>query len=79
MFLCVLCEKNTVYTSSLCDDCRRIKHLMTVYTPDRVCEVLDKVLMRTEEKQDIKINNEIKEEKSKIEEKIKTRSQTKSN
>ncbi len=78
MFLCVLCEKNTVYTSSLCDDCRRIKHLMTVYSPDRVCDVLDKVLMRTEEKQDLKINHESKEEKTKIEEKIITRSKTKS-
>ncbi len=51
---------------------------MTVYSPDRVCDVLDKVLMRTEEKQDLKINHEIKEEKTKIEEKIITRSKTKS-
>lgn len=77
MFLCVLCEKETVYTSSLCDKCRVIKHLMTVYTPDRVYDVLDKVLRRTEDKQELKINQEIKEEKEKIENKITTRSKKK--
>lgn len=74
MFLCVLCEKETVYTSSLCDNCRVIKHLMTAYSPERVYEVLDRVLRRTVDKQDLKINEEIKEEKTKIESKILTRS-----
>tara|TARA_R100000353_G_scaffold24046_1_gene20760 strand:- start:213 stop:476 length:264 start_codon:yes stop_codon:yes gene_type:complete len=78
MFLCVLCEKEHVYTSSLCDNCRVIKHLMTTYSPERVCDVLDKVLRRTEEKQEIKIQEEIKKEKEKLEERIETKIITRS-
>jgi len=74
MFSCTLCEINSVYTASLCEECRKIKHMMTCYTPERVIEVLDRVLMRTPSKQELKIDVELKTEKVQIEKKIITRS-----
>jgi hypothetical protein len=61
MFYCVLCEKETCYISKFCDKCRRIKHHLNL-SGDRVYEVLDSVLSRTEEKQDNKIKVEIQKE-----------------
>ena len=61
MFTCSLCEKETCYVSKFCDKCRRIKHYLNLYE-DRVYEVLDNVLSRTLDKQDNKIQAEIKEE-----------------
>ena len=77
MFECRLCEKETVYVTNLCEKCRRVKHLLNLYG-DRVYQVLEEVLVRTEDKQDNKINKEIKKEKEEIEKKINTRSQKKS-
>lgn len=61
MFSCSLCEKETCYVSKFCDKCRRIKHYLSLYN-DRVYEVLDNVLSRTLDKQDNKVQQEIKEE-----------------
>jgi len=61
MFSCYLCEKQTVYLSRFCDKCRRIKHHLNL-SGDRVYEVLESVLCRTEEKQDNKIKVEINKE-----------------
>lgn len=60
---CILCEKNKVefWFGSLCKDCRRIKHHISI-SGDRVYEILDNVLSRTEEKQIIKEADEIKKE-----------------
>lgn len=69
MFECRLCEIEACYTSHVCVKCRRIKHLLNLYG-DRVYEVLEAVLVRSEDKQEIKIQNEIKLEKDKIEKKI---------
>ncbi len=61
MFYCVLCEKETCYISKFCDKCRRIKHHLNL-SGDRVYEVLEEVLCRTKDKQDNKIDAEIKKE-----------------
>lgn len=61
MFSCVLCEKETVYTSYLCEKCRRIKHLINLYD-DRVYEVLENVLVRNEDGQTNKEKIELKKD-----------------
>ena len=65
MWACKLCEIETVYTTYICEKCRKIKHLINLYG-DRVYEVLDSVLVRTPNGQDHKINHELKTEKEKI-------------
>ena len=60
-FCCVLCEKETCYTSKFCEKCRKIKHLINLYN-ERVYEVLEKVLVREPDKQENKIKAEIKTE-----------------
>jgi len=61
--VCILCEKNKVefWFGSLCTSCRRIKHHISI-NGDRVYQILDNVLSRTEEKQTIKEADEIKRE-----------------
>jgi hypothetical protein len=76
MFECKLCEKETCMTTHVCEKCRRIKHLINLYG-DRVFEVLEAVLVRNEDKQELKIQQEIKKEKEQIDNKINTRSQKK--
>ena len=63
-------------TTHVCEKCRRIKHLINLYG-DRVFEVLEAVLVRNEDKQELKIQQEIKKEKEQIDNKINTRSQKK--
>ena len=58
MFTCVLCEKETVITTNLCEKCRRIKHLINLYE-ERVYEVLENVLVRNTEGQLKKESQEI--------------------
>ncbi len=76
VFECKLCEKETCLTTHVCEKCRRIKHLINLYE-DRVYEVLEEVLVRTNKQQENKIQLEIKKEKEEIESKITTRSQKK--
>ncbi len=61
MFSCTLCEKETVYWYHLCDKCRKVKHYISLYD-DRVYDVLDAVLAREVDKQDNKIELEIRKE-----------------
>lgn len=60
VFTCPICEEYTLY--SVCTDCRKIRHYVSIYSKDRVLTILDNVLSRTEDKQDNKIKAEIKEE-----------------
>ncbi len=62
MFSCKLCETEYVYVSSLCEGCRRIKHFMNIYSPQRVYDILDNVLSRNEQGQETKMKDEIKVE-----------------
>ena len=66
MFQCHLCEQQTVITVNLCEDCRKIKHIMTCYTREIVYDVLDKVLIRNAEQRDYKIKNYKAPEKKEI-------------
>ena len=65
MWSCKLCENETVYVTHLCDKCRRVKHLLNLYG-DRVYDVLESVLVRSESGQTHKIKTELKVEKEKI-------------
>ena len=65
MMTCYLCEKETVYTTYFCEHCRRIKHLLNLYGK-RVNYVLEAVLIRNEQQQKYKIDNELKKEKTNI-------------
>ena len=60
---CKLCEKKPVETwfGTWCVSCRKIKHYLNLYD-ERVIEILDSVLSRTDEKQEEKIKAEIKTE-----------------
>tara|TARA_R100000988_G_scaffold103554_2_gene83365 strand:+ start:610 stop:855 length:246 start_codon:yes stop_codon:yes gene_type:complete len=61
MFYCQLCEKETVYISRFCPDCRSLKHLILLHG-DRVHEIVNEVLCRNHAKQNTKIKQEIKKE-----------------
>ena len=54
VFTCVLCEKEVCYVTKFCDKCRRIKHLLNIYSND-VYEVLEKCLVRNEKQQNYKV------------------------
>tara|TARA_R110000772_G_scaffold40946_1_gene95412 strand:- start:180 stop:431 length:252 start_codon:yes stop_codon:yes gene_type:complete len=69
MFYCSLCENETCYISKFCSKCRKIKHYLNLYN-ERVYEVLDNVLSRDIDKQNNKIQVEIKDEIKNKEEKI---------
>jgi len=60
MLQCPTCEEYTLY--SLCSDCRKIRHYMSIYSKDRVIEILDSILSRTQDKQDNKVKSEIKKD-----------------
>ena len=65
MISCPVCQETyTLYT--LCYDCRRIRHFMSIYSKERVIQILDNILSRTEDKQDNKVNEEIKEDIEKV-------------
>ena len=60
--VCALCEEpSEFWFGSLCKQCRKIKHYMSIHG-DRVYEILDNVLSRAKDKQIIKEAEEIKEE-----------------
>ncbi len=61
VFECTLCCRETCYVSRFCEPCKRIKHYLNLYN-DRVYEVLDSVLSREVDKQNNKIDAEIKKE-----------------
>ena len=58
MFSCAICEDYTLY--SVCSDCRVIRHIVTLNGKKRVLEVLNNVFQRCEEKQNNKMNEELK-------------------
>jgi len=62
MFSCPVCNQEYLIFSTLCETCRKVKHYMSCYSRERVLEILDNVLSRTEDKQDNKIKAEIQSE-----------------
>ena len=61
--VCKLCEKREVevWFGNWCASCRKIKHYLNLYD-ERVIEILDSVLSRTDDKQENKIKMEIQTE-----------------
>lgn len=72
LFYCSMCEEEVVIIKSVCESCRQIKHLMSVYGRDRIYEVLNNIFKRDENKQNNKIivekQNEVKTLQDSIEE-----------
>ena len=62
MITCPVCCREYVLIASLCPACVKVKHYMSCYSRERVIDILDNVLSRTEDKQDNKIKEEIKSE-----------------
>ena len=62
MWSCAMCEREYVLTTKVCPDCRKIKNFMNCYSRERVLEIVENVLSRTEDKQDNKIKEEVKKE-----------------
>ena len=61
MFLCYLCEKERVYTSYFCEDCRKIKNIMNVYGKDDVLSILQTACLRDQTQIGYKLNKMIKD------------------
>lgn len=61
-FLCYLCEKERVYTSYHCEDCRKIKNIMNVYGRKDVLSILETTCLRNQKQIGYKVNNIIKNE-----------------
>ena len=61
VFTCIFCEEQTCYVSYLCNDCRALKHIKLTYK-HRFNEVIQSVLVRTPDKQEYKIKDEIKKD-----------------
>jgi len=59
MFSCALCEDEWCYTSRVCEKCRRIKHIMNIYSRDKVLDVIERVLVRPDENVEKTVVNEI--------------------
>lgn len=70
---CPICEDWTVF--SVCNDCRKIRHYMSIYSKDRVIEILDSILSRAEDKQENKIKLEICKEIENKEDALNAKSQ----
>ncbi len=60
---CYLCrtEPRAKYMGYYCEKCKRIQDTIAIYG-DRVYEIVENVLMRTPDKQEYKIKDEIKKE-----------------
>ena len=60
---CYLCEENPAetYFGYWCKKCRRIRHLINLYGLEKVGEVLDRVLVRDDQRQEHKVRDCIKE------------------
>jgi len=65
MLSCPLCRTEWCITSKLCDKCNKVKHLMDIYSRDKVVEILEKVLVVEQFKDDNK-KKPVEEEKKQI-------------
>ncbi len=69
MFVCVFCENEYVFSTHLCSSCRSLKHTKLLYG-EKFNSVIHNVLLRNEEGIKNKENNELKKEKTEIENEI---------
>jgi hypothetical protein len=73
-----MCEREYVLLSKVCPECRKIKNFMNCYSRERVLQIIENVLSRTEDKQDNKIKVEIKKEIEKKEYNLRNKPKLKS-
>ena len=59
MLWCKLCKSEYVFTTYLCENCSRIKHIMNIYGNKRVLEVIESVLIRNTDQQNHKVKTEV--------------------
>ena len=62
-FLCPLCCESYIVVSSLCDDCKKAKHAMSLYGKAKVLDVIQRVLVRNDKQIDNKCEIYDKNEK----------------
>jgi hypothetical protein len=55
---CALCEEEFMLFSKVCDECRRIKHIMNIYSKREVLDVIERVLIRNKGDIEHTIKNE---------------------
>jgi hypothetical protein len=60
MFVCYLCEKESVYTTFFCDSCREVKRIMNIYGSEECVNILRRVCIRDPQQREYKIDNELK-------------------
>ena len=76
MFLCTLCQKETVYVSSFCNTCQEISKIIQVVGHEEALHILDNICIRDKVKRENKIKNEIKQDKKEIKEEDKKEDKT---
>lgn len=78
MLNCCLCENTEeyLYFSKFCTKCRKIKHLLNLYS-DRVYEVLDEVLVKNDIEQETHIKEELRNDLTKNEYKLRNKKEIK--
>ena len=59
-FNCYLCEKESVYLSWFCGDCRKIKNIMNVYGKKELLQILETTCLRNKNQIGYKIDNIVK-------------------
>lgn len=62
MFYCPVCNEELILMSSLCSTCKKLKYYIQLYSRDKVINILDNVLSRTDDKIENKEKALIKEE-----------------
>lgn len=73
MNTCLFCEtKTSGYFHKWCPQCRALKHQILLWG-DRIYEVVNSVMCRSEDKQNLKIKMEIKKEIENKENKLKSK------
>ena len=63
MFSCYLCEKESVFTTYFCDDCRKIKNIMNVYSKRDVLNILEQVCLRNKKQTVAKVEDQQRQQK----------------
>lgn len=62
-FLCPLCCESYIVVSSLCEECKKAKHAMSLYGKQKVLDVITRVLVRNDKQIDNKCEIYDKNEK----------------
>ena len=62
--VCSICELNDIefFFGKYCRECRRLKHIINLFTLDKVMSVLSSVLIVNDDTQEDKIKEELKTE-----------------